>query len=183
VARVNATLSVVLYMFKEGFRWWNIGLRRGGRLRAVLDHPRRHPDPDRRRAGGLSDEAAVVDGTGSTWCWRPVRWPRLPRSPGCLPASFMPDGAGQRRARRPLLPHPATLDQYRAPVRRAWTSDGRWLNSTILASAVTVVSLLLNSMAGYAFARLRFRGRRPRVLPAAGRAGDPGPSPRCCRCS
>jgi multiple sugar transport system permease protein len=21
----NATLSVVLYMFKEGFRWWNIG--------------------------------------------------------------------------------------------------------------------------------------------------------------
>jgi multiple sugar transport system permease protein len=33
------------------------------------------------------------------------------------------------------------------------------LNSTVIALTVTVVSLLINSMAGYAFAKLRFKGR------------------------
>jgi multiple sugar transport system permease protein len=37
---------------------------------------------------------------------------------------------------------------------------GRYLlNSTIVATVVTTVSLFINSMAGYAFAKLRFRGR------------------------
>src|SRR5215212_2009182 len=34
-----------------------------------------------------------------------------------------------------------------------------FLNSAIIAAAVTVTNLVLGSMAGYAFARLRFRGR------------------------
>jgi multiple sugar transport system permease protein len=58
----------------------------------------------------------------------------------------------------PLLPDAATLENYRAlfsPLRM-----GRFLlNSTLLAAAVTLISLLLNSMAGYAFAKLHFRGR------------------------
>ncbi|MBW4636496.1 MAG: carbohydrate ABC transporter permease [Iphinoe sp. HA4291-MV1] len=37
----------------------------------------------------------------------------------------------------------------------------RWLfNSVVIATSVTILNLLFNSMAGYALARLRFRGRR-----------------------
>ena len=35
----DATLSVVLLMYEEGFRWWNMGYARGGRVRALRDHP------------------------------------------------------------------------------------------------------------------------------------------------
>jgi len=43
------------------------------------------------------------------------------------------------------------------------------LNSTFVAAAVTAIALLFNSMAGYAFAKLRFRARDPlfRILSAA----------------
>jgi multiple sugar transport system permease protein len=43
------------------------------------------------------------------------------------------------------------------------------LNSAFIAAAVTAIALLFNSMAGYAFAKLRFRGRDPlfRFLSAA----------------
>ena len=42
---------------------------------------------------------------------------------------------------------------------------GRYLfNSALIAFVVTGVSLVINSMAGYAFAKLRFRGRGPRFL-------------------
>ena len=72
-------------------------------------------------------------------------------------ASFMP--AGQANVYPPsFLPHGATLDNYRALFSRL--NLGRYLlNSALLSTAVTLLSLLLNSMAGYAFAKLRFRGR------------------------
>jgi len=60
----------------------------------------------------------------------------------------------------PLLPAAPTLDNYRALFSQL--RMGRFLrNSTLLAGAVTLLSLAINSMAGYAFAKLRFRAREP----------------------
>jgi multiple sugar transport system permease protein len=57
-----------------------------------------------------------------------------------------------------LVPHAASLEQYRQLVIRL--NIGRaFLSSTIIATATTLIALLVNSMAGYAFARLRFGGR------------------------
>ena len=59
----------------------------------------------------------------------------------------------------PLVPERATLGNYRELFGRAGV--GRYLvNSVFLAAAVTAVSLVFNVAAGYAFAKLRFRGRR-----------------------
>jgi multiple sugar transport system permease protein len=61
-----------------------------------------------------------------------------------------------------------TLDNYRALFTRLHLTRAA-ANSAGLALAVTAISLLLNSMAGYAFAKLRFAGRERlfRVLLAA----------------
>jgi len=53
-----------------------------------------------------------------------------------------------------------TLDHYRTLFERLHVARAL-ANSAGLALAVTAVSLALNSMAGYAFAKLRFRGREP----------------------
>lgn len=69
-------------------------------------------------------------------------------------ASFMPSGEATTR----VFPSRFTADQYRILFTRLtlW----RYLaNSVLIAAAVTALSLLLNSMAGYAFAKLRFAGR------------------------
>jgi multiple sugar transport system permease protein len=58
----------------------------------------------------------------------------------------------------PLVPGDATLDNYRELFARA--GMGRYLaNSVVLATGVTAVSLVFNVAAGYAFAKLHFRGR------------------------
>lgn len=58
----------------------------------------------------------------------------------------------------PLLPAEPTLANYRTLFSQL--QMGRFLkNSTLVAVAITLFSLLANSMAGYAFAKLRFRGR------------------------
>jgi multiple sugar transport system permease protein len=58
----------------------------------------------------------------------------------------------------PLLPGRVTLANYRELFAHA--GMGRSLvNSLVLTTAVTLVSLLLNVAAGYAFAKLRFGGR------------------------
>jgi multiple sugar transport system permease protein len=61
-----------------------------------------------------------------------------------------------------------TLSSYREIFTRLRLARAV-VNSTFIAAAVTGIALLLNSMAGYAFAKLRFRGRDPlfRVLSAA----------------
>ena len=57
-----------------------------------------------------------------------------------------------------VIPDQPTLEHYRTLFTRL--NLGRYLlNSTIVATAVTSLSLLINSLAGYAFAKLRFRGR------------------------
>ena len=74
-----------------------------------------------------------------------------------ISASFMPTGEASSYPPR-LLPSTATLEQYRALFTRL--NIGRsFLNSAIVAIGTTAFSLLFNSMAGYAFAKLRFRGR------------------------
>jgi multiple sugar transport system permease protein len=57
-----------------------------------------------------------------------------------------------------LLPRGWTLDNYRT-VFHALPFGRLYLNTTIFAGTVTLSSLFLDSMAGYALARLRFRGR------------------------
>ena len=74
-----------------------------------------------------------------------------------LSVSFMPAGAASTLP-PPLLPAAPTLANYRAVFAHSGMVRAL-LNSLILASAVTVGSLLFNTMAGYAFAKLRFPGR------------------------
>jgi multiple sugar transport system permease protein len=58
----------------------------------------------------------------------------------------------------PLLPAEPTLTNYRILFERH--DVGRYLfNSAVVATLATLISLVLNTMAGYAFAKLRFRGR------------------------
>jgi len=58
----------------------------------------------------------------------------------------------------PLLPAQPSVENYRQLFSQL--EMGRYLkNSTLVATAITLLSLLLNSMAGYAFAKLPFRGR------------------------
>ncbi|HUP01497.1 MAG TPA: carbohydrate ABC transporter permease [Gemmatimonadota bacterium] len=72
-------------------------------------------------------------------------------------ASFMP--AGQANTYPPaLLPLDPTLEHYRALFTRLDLAR-TFFNSAFLAAAVTVIALFFNSLAGYAFAKLRFRGR------------------------
>ncbi len=72
-------------------------------------------------------------------------------------ASLAP--AGEATAVPPrLFPRTLTLEHYEALFTRL--SLARHLaNSALLASVVTAIALFVNSMAGYAFAKLRFAGR------------------------
>jgi multiple sugar transport system permease protein len=74
-----------------------------------------------------------------------------------LSASFMP--AGEATAFPPrLVPSHVTFEHYGALFTRL--NLGRsFFNSMVIAVSATLCSLLFNSMAGYAFAKLRFRGR------------------------
>lgn len=72
-------------------------------------------------------------------------------------ASLMP--AGEATALPPrLVPSAVTLEHYAALFRRLHLARAL-ANSALLAGALTLVSLLLNSLAGYAFAKLPFAGR------------------------
>jgi multiple sugar transport system permease protein len=72
-------------------------------------------------------------------------------------ASLMPSGEATTYPPR-LLPSRVTFEHYAALFTRL--ELGRYLlNSAFVAVVVTALSTLVNSMAGYAFAKLRFRGR------------------------
>lgn len=84
-----------------------------------------------------------------------------------LVASLLPAGEATRLPPR-LWPWPATLEHYATLFTRL--ELGRvTANSLGIAAAVTAVSVLFNSMAGYAFAHLPFPGRERlfRLLVAA----------------
>jgi multiple sugar transport system permease protein len=71
--------------------------------------------------------------------------------------SLMPS-AEANRFPPPLLPGSPTLEHYRVLFSRLNLAT-YLLNSTLIATLVTALSLLINSLAGYAFAKLRFKGR------------------------
>ena len=74
-----------------------------------------------------------------------------------LSVSFMPRGEAAQFP-PPLLPSAPTLENYRELFAR--TGMARYFaNSLLVALSITGLSLLVNTMAGYAFAKLRFRGR------------------------
>ena len=74
-----------------------------------------------------------------------------------LSVSFMAPGEASQFP-PPLLPSDATFDNYRALV--STMGMGRsFLNSLCVASLSTILSLCFNVTAGYAFAKLPFRGR------------------------
>lgn len=74
-----------------------------------------------------------------------------------MSASLMPTGEAMTLPAR-LLPSRPTLEHYEVLFSRL--NLGRTLlNTLLLACSITAISLLCNSMAGYAFAKLRFRGR------------------------
>lgn len=84
-----------------------------------------------------------------------------------LSVSFMAPGAASTIP-PPLLPLDPTLENYRELFGRV--GIGRYLfNSALVASATTLLALVFNLGAGYAFAKLRFAGREPvfRTLLAA----------------
>ena len=102
----------------------------------------------RERWGSVALHAVLVIGAGLALL--PMLW--------MVSASLMPAGSASTYPPR-LLPTEITFEHYRALFTRL--DLGRYfLNSSIIALAVTAISLVINSMAGYAFAKLRFRGRR-----------------------
>jgi multiple sugar transport system permease protein len=99
------------------------------------------------RVGTVALYAALI--FGALLSLFPILW--------MISASFMPTGMANTFPPRLLPDHP-TLQHYHDVFTRL--SMGRYLlNSGIIATAVTALSLIINSMAGYAFAKLRFRGR------------------------
>lgn len=91
--------------------------------------------------------AALV--TGAVLAVLPMMW--------MVSASLMPAGSANSYPPR-LFPDSVTLEHYRALFTRL--NVGRYfVNSSIIALSITTLSLLINSMAGYAFAKFRFRGR------------------------
>ena len=74
-----------------------------------------------------------------------------------ISASLLPDG-GATRVPPVFIPRDPTLAQYRELFSRM--AFGRYfLNSLLVASTVTVGSLVVNSMAAFAFAKYRFAGK------------------------
>jgi len=74
-----------------------------------------------------------------------------------LSVSFMQPGTAASLP-PPVVPDAPTLDNYRAVFAQPGMLRAL-LNSLLLSSAITGGSLVINTMAGYAFAKLRFRGR------------------------
>src|SRR5688572_16565074 len=74
-------------------------------------------------------------------------------------ASFMVAGEANTSP-PPLLPADPTLEHYRT-LFTSYNLGRYFLNSLIIALGGTVLAVLITGMAGYAFAKLRFRGRDP----------------------
>ena len=105
------------------------------------------PFVTRKRLGAVAIYALLIG--GAVLAMLPMLW--------MISASLMPSGEATTYPPK-LIPRTVTLEHYRALFTRL--SLGRYLiNSTVIALTVTAISILINSMAGYAFAKLRFRSR------------------------
>lgn len=105
----------------------------------------------RRRLHVLSLHAALVAGALATMA--PLAW--------MVSASFMQPGEANELPPR-LLPSSFTLGNYIKLFTRLDLARN-FLNSAIITMSATVLSVLINAMAGYAFAKLRF-GARDRLF-------------------
>jgi multiple sugar transport system permease protein len=101
----------------------------------------------RKRAGGVLVHAALV--ALATAALLPLLW--------MLSASFMPAGEATAVPLR-WLPSRPTMEHYRTLFARL-DLGGQLVNSVIVAGATTALAVLVNGMAGYAFAKLPFAGR------------------------
>ena len=101
----------------------------------------------RNRKGSIAIHAVLLIGAAITIL--PLIW--------MVSASLMP--TGQAITDPPhLFPTEITFDHYRELFTRLKLGRA-FFNTLLIATTVTAISLLFNSMAGYAFAKLRFRGR------------------------
>jgi multiple sugar transport system permease protein len=105
-----------------------------------------------RPVGGSRAQALLVNGALAVFALlalAPLAW--------MVSVSFMATGQASAFP-PPLLPDAATLDNYRELFAR--TGIGRaFANSLLVSLGITSGSLVVNTAAGYAFAKLRFRGR------------------------
>ncbi|MBJ6984540.1 carbohydrate ABC transporter permease [Luteimonas sp. MC1750] len=105
-----------------------------------------------RPVGGSRLQALLVNGALAVFALlalAPLAW--------MVSVSFMPTGEASGFP-PPLLPSAVTLDNYRELFAR--TGIGRaFANSLLVSLGITFGSLVVNTAAGYAFAKLRFRGR------------------------
>src|SRR4051794_24990842 len=72
-------------------------------------------------------------------------------------SSFTPEGDLFTTPLQWIPSHP-TLDNYRNTLSASFFQDAL-INSTIVAAAVTLISLAIGSLAAYALGRFKFRGR------------------------
>jgi multiple sugar transport system permease protein len=86
---------------------------------------------------------------GALACMAPLVW--------MVSASLMPSGGASLFPPR-FFPESITLDHYRTLFTRMNVTR-YFLNSVLVSVGVTTVSLFVNSLAGYAFAKYRFAGR------------------------
>lgn len=100
----------------------------------------------KRRTSWLANSALALIGLLTLF---PLLW--------MVSASFMPSGAANTMP-PPLLPKHPTLEHYTALFTRL-DFPRNFLNSLLISSVTTVLSLFINALAGYAFAKLRFGGR------------------------
>lgn len=91
----------------------------------------------------------AVLGVGAVLTLFPLAW--------MVSASFMPAGEANQFPPR-FLPSAATLEHYVSLFTRLDVAR-HFRNSVLVSGAATLLSLLINAMAGYAFAKLEFRGR------------------------
>ena len=100
----------------------------------------------RRRASWLVNAALAV---AAAFTLFPLLW--------MVSASFMPSGAANTLP-PPLLPRHPTLEHYVDLFTRLDLLRN-FLNSLLISGVTTALSLFINALAGYAFAKLRFAGR------------------------
>ena len=153
---LQSTVSVLYFMYEEGFKWWNLGSASAVAFLLFafvfcitalpLRKARQRGPMNARMAAGIVN--GLLAGMAAVTLF-PLLW--------MVAASLMPAGASATYP-PPLVPTHPTLDNYRELFAHA--GMGRYLaNSVLLAVCATLLSLLFNVSAGYAFAKLRFAGR------------------------
>ena len=145
-------------MYEEGFRWWRMGYAAAIAfvlfvviLAATLVQLTVQRGRTSREAHACGTVAALrgADRRARSLALVPLVW--------MVSASLMPTGEASAYPPR-FFPSVPTFEHYRELFTRL--DLGRYLfNSALIAPRSRVLSLLINSMAGYAFAKLRFAGR------------------------